>query len=352
MLFALFYVEHLYYLPHFLSLYKKLKNAHLPCKIYLKSDDHFANITDEIIEDEALDPLEDIENFKCYYLICGNNLPKKLAHQKGKSFQKSVLIFHGIGTKAAYIKPELNDFDIRFIEGAFKTDDLLRRYPLLEGKLFPVGFSKMDTRYDFDKEQLYTKFRIDPTKKTILYAPTFYPSSLENMSDDFPKEFANYNILIKPHFFTFTDKKYRHQRQKLEHWQQQSNVYVASLKDYNLIPFLIICDVMVSDESSAIFEGAALERPIIWNRFIHLRWSYRLLPYRFKKRMDSAMDRFRDIGENVMAYQDLQQAVSNALNTPQNYSSQRATYTQELIGNISEDVSEKMMKILLRLYDN
>ena len=54
--------------------------------------------------------------------------------------------------------------------------------------------------------------------------------------------------------------------------------------------FLIL---LISDESSVIFEFAALDKPVICNRFIHLRLSYRLFGrYKFNKRMESAMNRF------------------------------------------------------------
>ena len=44
---------------------------------------------------------------------------------------------------------------------------------------------------------------IDPTKKTILFAPTFYPSSIEKFGIHFGELTKNFNVILKPHMWTF-----------------------------------------------------------------------------------------------------------------------------------------------------
>ena len=341
-LFALFYVENLYYLPHLLSTYKQLRSQGLVAKMYFKKPllDIFVSVIEKICQEEGLETTTN-PNEKCYYLICANNLPSL------QNYQKSVLIFHGIGTKSAYISKELNAYDIRFTEGQYRTDILLGLYPQLAGKLFTVGFSKFDTLAFYDKQALSAKYNLDPNKKTILYAPTFYPSSIEKMSQTFAQDFSDYNLLIKPHFFTYAYKKYAHQVRKLEHWASQENVYLADLDDYNLMPFLLLSDIMLSDESSAIFEAAAMDIPIVFNRFIHLRLSYRLFPWRFKKRMDTSMDRFRDIGQNAHSYDEVREKVQSELREPNTFKSKREEYSKELVGSFGVGVGEEIVRVLL-----
>ena len=59
-----------------------------------------------------------------------------------------------------------------------------------------VGFCKLDPIINEEEDGLcYENLRLDETKKTILYAPTFYPSSIEKFSKNFPSDFKNYNII-------------------------------------------------------------------------------------------------------------------------------------------------------------
>ena len=67
-------------------------------------------------------------------------------------------------------------------------------------RLIPVnvGFCKLDPIINgettgFDLNQLGLKTE----KKTLIYAPTFYPSSIERFPKNFPEDFSKYNILIK-----------------------------------------------------------------------------------------------------------------------------------------------------------
>ena len=95
----------------------------------------------------------------------------------------------------------------------------------------------------------FSNLGLDNNKKTILYAPTFYPSSIERFPKNFPADLENYNIIIKPHFFSMSKKKYLKQRELLHHWESFNNTYLAKVNDYSLLPFLKSADLMISDAS-------------------------------------------------------------------------------------------------------
>lgn len=182
-------------------------------------------------------------------------------------------------------------------------------YP--NGNFIDTGYAKLDpilnkTIKGLDKQQL----GLDENKLTLLYAPTFYPSSIECMNDDFPSQFSDYNIIIKPHFFSLAKSRYRKQKQKILNWQKYKNVYVANESEFNLTPFLAIADIMLSDASSAIFEFAALDKPVVWCDFYKLRWSYRgLFSYRFKARLDEDIKYFHEICHRANQYSELPNAI-------------------------------------------
>lgn len=353
-LFAIFYTEHLYYIPQFLPVARELKRRNHPFLFVIleSSKRDIFNQNDSITkvcEKENIPfqvGIEGLENKKVEYLICGgDNYPEtSLPHNQ------KVLIVHGIGTKVSAFTEDKNRFDIRFIEGDFRLRRLKELYPDANVVWENVGFSKLDDvfRYtDKMKTELLHKMELDSNKPTLLYAPTFYPSSIENMSDKFPEQFKDYNIIIKPHYYSYLRKKYKTQRKKFKKWEAYNNVYFATFEDYNIAPFYAISDLLISDESSVVFEFAALNKPVICNRFIHLRLSYRIFGrYKFNKRMESAMNQFRDIGENVWKYKQLKEVVHNELKYPENKNSKRIEYTKEIIGPVDGKVSERMVNVM------
>lgn len=353
--FAIFMVDYLYYIPQFLPLAKELQKRNLDFLFILpkkKKRDIIPtlDIAIKVCEEHNIvyKINEDINSFTtCNFLISGSNsFPEtKIA------FDQSVLIVHGVGTKTGYFTEEQNKYDIRFVEGEFRYRKIKELYPEYKGTIENVGFSKLDDVINMnqnEKNVLLNKYHLDPNKETILYAPTFYPSSIEKMSKKFPEEFKNYNILIKPHYFSYLRKKYKKQRKLLEKWNEFDNVFVAGIEEYNLVPFFALSDIMISDESSAIFEFAALNKPVICNQFLHYRLKYRIFKSKINKKMDSNMTKFKEIAECVNSYKDLKEIVIRELKHPNFKEEIRKKYTKEIIGPTDGNVAKRMIEILLK----
>lgn len=352
--FAVFYTEHLYYIPQYLPVARELKKRGFPFLFVVlessKRDIFNQNdIITSVCQREGL-PFQigenGLENTDIEYLICGgDNYPETTIPHR-----QNVLIVHGIGTKVSAFTEEKNRYTIRFVEGDFRLRRLKELYPDSKVILENVGFSKLDDVFQYsssDKEAMLMKMGLDPQKQTLLYAPTFYPSSIENMSVNFPKDFENYNVIIKPHYFSYLREKYKTQRKIFKKWGAFPNVYFAGFEDYNIAPFYALADLLISDESSVVFEFAALDKPVICNRFIYLRWTYRLFGrYKFNKRMENSMNQFRDIGENVWNYKELKAVVESELQNPEKKQEKRREYTKEIIGPVDGKVSSRMVDIL------
>src|SRR5690606_20286054 len=92
---------------------------------------------------------------------------------------KTALLYHGIGVKACYYSAGLSNFSVRFTEGKFRQKKLEELYPL--SNFYEVGFAKLDPLFDPEYYQFnqlnLESIGLDSEKKTILYAPTFYPRS-------------------------------------------------------------------------------------------------------------------------------------------------------------------------------
>ena len=353
----LFDVHHLYYLPQFLPVYRVLQARNVACEFVVYRNAELQTVLDKAVADEDLPVhwVNSVEDARDYYqaqtaewLILGNSfkylddLPATI---------RTALINHGAGIKGAGHDASMCQVSVRFAEGPYQLRQLQKHYP--QGTYMDVGFSKLDPLFAPDTKTPgvdLTTCGLDPAKPTLLYAPTFYPSSIECMSDHWPIEFADYNLLVKPHFFTYTKSRYKAQRHKLETWRKHNanNVFIANVSDYTLLPFMASADLLISDASTALFEFAALNKPVVWCEFLKLRWSYRgPFRYRYTRRMDQDILRYADIAVHAQRYQDLRDHVQSELADPRQHQPQRQNYTQELMGITDGRVSERIADYLL-----
>ncbi|MBK3519496.1 CDP-glycerol glycerophosphotransferase family protein [Carboxylicivirga marina] len=347
---TIFLIHHLYYIPQFISIAKELlkRDKQILFLLLAKDSPDKNQIAFDYCKKNGFNPYfynEEDPIFNCDFLINGaHGFPSITVNYK---YTASVI--HGIGTKAGYYTDEQNKHDIRFVEGAQRVELIKQMFPDSDCKLYNVGFAKLDEAFTIseqDKLDMLQSFGLNPDKKTILYAPTFYPSSIEYMPGNFPTDFADYNIIIKPHFFSFEKKTYRHQVRKFNKWAKNDNVFLAGPELFNLVPFMTIADIMVSDESSAIFEFAALNKPVILNQNVRYRWTYRLFKSKIRKRMDGQMSQFKEVAQIIQNYKALQPIIKSELQNPNNKAEARKKITDQIVGLADGHVSERIVDIM------
>ncbi|QYK01299.1 CDP-glycerol glycerophosphotransferase family protein [Shewanella psychrotolerans] len=262
------------------------------------------------------------------------------------SNSKTAQLGHGIGPKPSYYHKSCTPMTVRFIEGSLRLEKIKQLYP--NDTFVQVGFSKLDPLFKGQEPGLnLTKLGLDPSKPTLLYAPTFNPSSLECFPDDWPQDFSKYNILIKAHAISLTRPQYNKQREKLACWAKYENVYVAGSEELSLLPFMKNADLLISEASSTLFEFAALDRPVIVCNFFKLKWNYRgIFKYRFNKRFGKDNVLYHNIGAHIQSYSALKQAVVEQLATPQQYAAQRHQYTRDHVGPTDGCASDRIINYL------
>jgi len=347
-----FDVLHLYYLPQYLPVYKKLLSEKAGSATFVFYHGIHDEIIQKIITTEGLTAIwvSSPEEATEYYLkhkadwIFFANAFEYL--DKVHTVSKSVQLGHGIGPKASYYTKSDTPMTVRFVEGDTRLQRFKSMYP--NDTFIDVGFCKLDPIINGDVgEFTIASLGLDPSKKTLLYAPTFYPSSIECFNKNWPEEFTEYNILIKPHYFSFSKKAYKNQRKLLEHWSAYNNVYLAKVDDYSLVPFMDIADVLISDASSALFEFVALNKPVVWCDFLKLRWGYRgIFSYRFKKRMDEDYGEFASIAVHAKKYRHLKSIVESQIVNPKALEETRLHYTEKLAGIVDGKASERIVTYL------
>jgi len=261
---------------------------------------------------------------------------------------RTAMLYHGIGTKSDVYAPTLMQMDVRFVEGP--------HYERRLGEMFPgvpiaaVGYAKVDPLFYAPSERPrldLAALGLDPAKKTLLYAPTHMPSSFPKMDEDFPRHFEDFNLLVKAHSLSFFGGKKKSHRRLMELWAKAPNVHVATFDDYDPLPYMSAAELLISDESSVLFEFAALDRPIVWCDFLWVHWTRRgPLAYRLRRRLDASVDRYRAMAAHAPRYRDLRRLVEAELAQPQRFGAARREAVSAMVGPTDGKVGERIADYL------
>ena len=271
------------------------------------------------------------------------------------------MIYHGIGVKPSYWRDNHPRLNIRFVEGKYRMDQL-RSHGVNKG-LVLTGFTKLDPLFSqnpsFD-EKLAQSLGLDPSKKTILFAPTFYPSSLERFGMKLGEYTQNYNVILKPHMWTyFLDKfgEYNLVPQRnlaYDLADKFSHIKLLGPEVYNITPYYKISDILLTEASSTIYEMIALEKPVIVNRFYRLKLSHKIFRYRlFKKRLSKEMN--KDITNfcfEMNRARDLPQVLDTAFNENHKRLNIVREYQKKMLYKLDGKASERVRDTILDHFQN
>ena len=203
--------------------------------------------------------MQELYNFKSDAIfVPGNEVPHYLRGVK-------VQIFHGLaGEKQGHFRIR-NYFDLYLTQGPYFTARFQQL--ALKHRDFEVtetGWCKLDSLYQRHEEYLAERnqlLREAGKKKLILYAPTFSPSltsatSAQNAIFELAQQEGIF-IMIK--FHDLMDIQVVEEYKTAA--EQVSNVSI--IEDRNILKYLIMADMMISDTSSVVYEFILLNKPVI-----------------------------------------------------------------------------------------
>jgi hypothetical protein len=130
-------------------------------------------------------------------------------------------------------------------------------------RIEPTGFPKMDDYardYSAEKASLFARIGFSPQRRTLLFAPTYNPefSGLQILADHWERlDPRRYQVLVKLHGATSEPERaqYRALCARLPH--------LHYVDDPNLVPYMKMADVVISDVSSAFVEAFVLDVPVV-----------------------------------------------------------------------------------------
>ena len=331
---TLFETHHLYYLPNFLPIVDEFKarggyDIYFSMPQYINKNER--NLFNQICEELGIKTIHaDNEELRIkkllkadFRIILVANIGQinKIASNKALT----VMVYHGIGLKQSYYNDIDDRIDIRSVESESRYEKLLIQSDSIDLAL--TGFTKLDPLYTLQKKTSKTikkNIGIENKLPTILYAPTFYPTSFENIIHELEFISNEYNIIFKLHNFSWFQKRYIHQSQIAQKLSiNNDNIHLLDSSDYNIIPYFLIADVLISDLSSTIFEYLPLNRPIIQLECLKLRLRHRIFNRRFKRKLDLERMQELDFVYKVEFPSELYRNVAFAVDHPEEMSDLR-----------------------------
>ena len=202
--------------------------------------------------------IQEISDFKSDVIIVpGNEVPHNIRGFK-------VQIFHGLaGEKKGHFRIR-KYFDLYLTQGPYFTDrfkNLAKRFKDFD--VIETGWSKLDLL--FQHKQSYSKekqslLKGHNAKRIVLYAPTFSPSLTSAIAlQDEIFELADNDTLLLIKFHDLMDKKV------IKNYETvcKKTINAEIISDNNIIKYLILSDIMISDTSSVVYEFLLLDKPVI-----------------------------------------------------------------------------------------
>jgi CDP-Glycerol:Poly(glycerophosphate) glycerophosphotransferase len=182
-----------------------------------------------------------------------------------ENFGALVQIFHGASLRNRGVRRESLDYDFMFLIGPYMRRKFVECGLLSENdrRGVPIGFPKTDPLAAGAIDgRLLAQYGFDGTRPVVLYAPTGEAgNSLETMGEDVIANLSacgNFDLLVKPH---------DHPKNGVDWFSVLSrfeDAHTRLVRDLDVVPLLILSDVLITDASSVANEYTLLDRPIVF----------------------------------------------------------------------------------------
>lgn len=184
------------------------------------------------------------------------------------------LVNHGSGIKNIMYRNLARDKKTKyiiFVEGEYREKKLYEKDCLGISRVFKVGMPKLDPLFkphNFNRDNILISLGMDCKKKTVLYAPTYKPTSIYELKDALFRNTSEYNLLIKLHPYSWYGRYAPHRQHRIfeRMVKKYPHTVLIPKEDYSILPYLFVADTMLTEASSTMFEFLATGKTgIIYN---------------------------------------------------------------------------------------
>jgi hypothetical protein len=210
------------------------------------------------------------------------------------------------------------------------------RKGIINGKA--IGFPKIDPMFNGnitanDLVSLKEKLNLDANKKIVIFTATWdkkgysavdkWISRVEELTDE-------YNVLVTVHPWLTPYKKA----------VLANYTHIRYILDKDIMPYLMIADVMVADISSIIAEFCALDKPVVTFCIPEIR--------RFTAEIRQMLE---EISFRVDSFDDLKIALLEAVKKPNLHAEKRSYYNQLMFDNLDGQASKRAIEVIREYWD-
>ncbi len=262
-------------------------------------------------------------------------MPRHTARKFPESRMKKIGLRHGAYHFKDFVKAaRYHAFDVYLVTS--KKEVELAKEKGIKNTI-GIGFPKLDPAFDGsynrkDIERICEKVGFNRIKPIILFTATWNKSGMSaidiwvNRLNELSKD---YQLLVTVHHWT--EESYK---KKIK---QTPNIYF--IEDKNVLPYLVLADIMIADMSSIIAEFCALDKPIITFRVPD-----------GKRASQEIKDMLDKISMRVNNFNELKTALIECIRQPERLSKERKKYNKimfdQLDGRAGERASEIINKFL------
>jgi len=356
---VLFENHHLYYLPNFIPIIDIMNKrkvfdiyASIPAMMPKSEKNIFTNALKEmnikmIISEDENERVKIIKNEKFNIIIIGN---VGQLNDIVDNDTLAVMVYHGIGLKQSYYNDIDNRIDLRSVESKSRMLELKEHG---HQNLVLTGFTKCDPLVKSENFLDFESMGLNPKQKTVLYAPSFYPSSLEQLLPFLQNITYETNLIVKLHNFSWHQKKYLYQSESIMELSKNfDNIFLVPPEEFNIIPYYRISDLLVSDISSTIFEYLYLNRPIIMADCFKLRTKHKIFNKRFFKKIDIERMENIDFTLRLSNPEDLPSLVYHGLEYPLDLENERLNAQIEYLYRVDGEASVRLVNAIENIEKN
>jgi hypothetical protein len=185
------------------------------------------------------------------------------------AYGKTLLIFlnHGTGIKNLLYRNLARSKGVKyqiFVEGQHRVDSLLNCPELGKSEVHLIGLPKLDYYFQnrYQREQVLSQWGLDIKKPTVLIAPTYKPTCLYDIKDDIFEQTRDFNLIIKLHPYSWMGKYAPHRQHRIyeQRVKRFPHAVLLPFSEYNIVPYYVAADVILSEASSTAFDFLAFRK--------------------------------------------------------------------------------------------